>query len=147
MIYTLNEFINDLQIVTDNVGVAAGFGSASSKCLLAHSVIKALHDVSRALNVTLTVSWRRRCSDEMTTLVDQLSKGDSTLTKAFHSSRPGYTSRTLALFMKDPRPQRCLGVAIAEELSSWMETLDCHVEWKDSYEHLVRYPKNKFSEN
>ena len=126
--------------------MAAGFGSASSTCLLAHTVLKALEDVSRALNVTLTVCWKRRCSDEMTTLVDQLSKGDSTLTRAFHSAKMGYVSRTLANFMRNPRPDCCLGVAIAKELSSWMETLDCHVEWKESYERLVRYPKNKFSE-
>lgn len=132
--------------MTDNIGVAAGYGSASSTCLLSHTVIKALWDVSRALNITLSVCWQRRCSDEMTVLVDQLSKSDHSLTRAFHSSKMGYVSRTLSDFMKNPRPERCLGVAIVKELSSWMETLDCHVEWRDSYEHLVRYPKNKFSE-
>ena len=82
----------------------------------------------------------------MTVLVDQLSKSGCTLTRAFHSSKMGYVSRTLSNFMKNPRTERCLGVAIVKELSSWRETLDSHVEWRDSYEHLVRYPKNKFSE-
>ena len=45
--------------------------------------------------------------------------------------------------MKNPRQERCLGKAIMMELASWMEVIDHQVEWRDSYQHLVKYPVNK----
>ena len=136
----------EIKIVTDNVGTAAGFGSGSSTCPFAHTAIKSLHDVAMALNVKLTVCWRRRRTDEMSMLVDELSKSDTARVMEYDNPVPGYMSRTLVNYMSNPRPERCLGTAISVELASWMETLDCHVEWQDSFRHLVRYPKRKFSE-
>ena len=128
------------------MGTAAGFRSGSSTCPYSHTAIKALHDVALTLNVSLTVCWRRRRSDEMTELVDDLSKADTTRAREHNNSSLGYMSRTLLNFMKNPRPERCLGAAISRELSSWMEVLDCHVEWQDSVSHLIKYPKRKFSD-
>ena len=133
------------QLVTDNIGVVAAFNSGSSTCLLAHTMAKALFDVSASLNVRLSVVWRRRCSDRSSVIVDALSKADTTraLSLMEGSPTPGYVSRTLTSFMKNPTPERCLGKAITVELSSWMEVLDNQVEWKDSYSHLVKYPVNR----
>lgn len=129
--------------MTDNIGVVIGWRKGSSSCLYAHSVIKALHDVAAGLNIHLTVVWRRRCSDPLSVVADELSKSSSSQIMENMEAQPGYISRTLIAFMRNPRPERCLGTAILEELSSWMEILQTQVEWKDSFGHLVRYPKRK----
>ena len=121
------------------------FQKGSSSCLLAHSVVKALNDVATSLNVKLSVVWRRRCSDRGSVIVDKLSKAETkeALELMQGVASPGYVSRTLSSFVKNPRPERCLGKAITTELASWMEILDHQVEWTDSYQHLVKYPVNK----
>ena len=129
--------------MTDNIGVVIGYHKGSSTCLLAHTAIKALHDVAAALNIRLTVAWRRRCSDDLSIIADDLSKSNSSKIMETRDAKPGYMSRTLISYMRNPRPERCLGRAIAQELSSWMETVQTQVEWVDSYVHLVRYPKRK----
>ena len=103
---------------------------------------KAMFDVAASLNVKLSVVWRRRCSDRSSVIVDALSKADTTLALGLMkgSPSPGYVSRTLSSFMKNPTPERCLGKAITVELASWMDVLDNQVEWRDSYAHLVKYP-------
>ena len=55
----------------------------------------------------------------------------------------GCMYRTLISYMRNPRPEHCLGRAIAQELPSWMEVVQAQMEWADSYNHLVRYPKRK----
>lgn len=123
--------------------MAAAYNTGSSTCLLAHSIAKSLHDVARGLNISLSVSWKRRCSDRLSRVADFLSKMEMEAAKQELGSEDlvlGYTSRTLATFMQNPRPERCLGLAILKELSSWMETLEVHVEWRDSYEYLVKLP-------
>ena len=55
----------------------------------------------------------------------------------------GCMYRTLISYMRNPRPEHCLGRAIAQELPSWMEVVQAQMEWADSYIHLVRYPKRK----
>ena len=125
--------------------MVAAFSKGSSTCLLAHSVVKAINDVAISLNVKVSVVWRRRCSDRGSVIVDKLSKAETkeALELMQGSAAPGYVSRTLSSFVKYPRPERCLGKAITMELASWMEVLDHQVEWKDSYQHLVKYPVNK----
>ena len=120
----------------------AAFNRGSSTCLLAHTMAKAMFDVAASLNVKLSVVWRRRCSDRSSVIVDALSKADTALALGLMkgSPSPGYVSRTLSSFMKNPTPERCLGKAITVELASWMDVLDNQVEWRDSYAHLVKYP-------
>ena len=129
--------------MTDNVGVVVGFRNGSSTCLMAHTAIKALHDVAAALNIHLSVTWRRRCSDELSVAADELSKSNPSKIVGDTEAKMGYVSRTLTSYMRNPRPERCLGRAITQELSSWMEVVQNQVEWADSYSHLVRYPKRK----
>ena len=132
--------------MTDNVGVVIGFRKGSSSCLLAHTAIKALHDVAAALNIHLSVIWRRRCSDELSIVADNLSKSNSSQIMKDSEATLGYTSRTLMSYMRNPRPERCLGRAITQELSSWMEIVQNQVEWADSFSHLVKYPKRKIDQ-
>ena len=57
-----------------NVRVAAAPSSGLSTCLMAHPGARALHEVSRDLNTRLSVSWKRRCSDNLSRVVDYLTK-------------------------------------------------------------------------
>ena len=54
--------------------------------------------MAMALNVSLSVCWRRRRSDEMTELVYDLSKSDMTKAREHPDSGLGYISRTLLNF-------------------------------------------------
>ena len=122
-----------------------GVQLSSSTCLMAHPVARALHEVSRDLNIRLSVSWKCRCSDKPSRVADYLTKREMEAARAELGVRNptlGYTSRTLAVFMQNPRLEGCLGKAILEELNPWRETLEVHGEWSESYQYLVKLPSN-----
>ena len=90
----------------------------SSRCPYAASVVKALRDVARALNVRLDICKVTRCSDEGSVAADMISKGKAmTWARDNPGAVVGYLSRTLGYWLRNPLPTRVLGAAIARELS------------------------------
>ena len=51
--------------------------------------------------------------------------------------RIGYRSAVLNAYIKNPSVTRCLGLAIAQELGSFMETLVWDTEPESSFKHLM----------
>ena len=47
----------------------------------------------------------------MSMLVDELSKSDTSRVMEYDNAVPGYVSRTLVNYMRNPRPERCLGAS------------------------------------
>ena len=136
------EFIKNksVRIVTDNLGLYYSYRNGHSTCLLTQSVTKAIASISRALNAQVEIVHKLRCSDNFSTAADLLSKQKpweaAEMVGGFRQE-PGYASRTLAFWARDPVPERCLGTAIIKELSAFSELLDWEYEWEDSYSNLV----------
>ena len=105
-------------IYTDNSGLVHSFAKGSSRCLFAYSIVKAIFDVARGLNIKVQVLKVKRCSNFGSISADSISKGK---TKDWMDENPGsefgYISRTLVKYLQAPFPTRLLGQAILRELS------------------------------
>ena len=128
-----------VRMVTDNIGVHISYSKASSGNLLVYSAIKALHDVASALSVNLEILWQRRCSDRGSSAADHLSKRRTAeaAKEMGGLDRLGYKSRVLDAYIRNPSVERCLGLAIAQELGTFTETLEWDVEPVTSFRHLM----------
>ena len=114
-------------ILTDNIGLVYAFQKGHSKCPFAHTVTKALHYVSRALNTSPRVEKVKRRSCIGAIVADDLSKGDIATAMSLMgdpSSIQSYKSRVLSEWLEDPRPSRVLGEEITEELAGFTAVLD-----------------------
>ena len=114
-------------ILTDNIGLVYAFEKGHSKCLYAHTIAKALHYVSVALNTSLKVEKVKRRSCVGAIVADDLSKGDIPAAISLMddpSPIQSYKSRVLGEWMEDPKPSRILGENIVEELANFTAVLD-----------------------
>ena len=129
-----------VRIITDNIGVFIAYSKASSSNLLVYSATKALHDVASALGVNLEISWQQRCSDRGSRAADHLSKRRTVLAAKEMGGldRMGYESSVLNSYIRNPAVERCLGLAIAQELGTFSETLVWDVEPETSFGNLKR---------
>lgn len=116
-----------LVINTDNSGFYYSFLNGHSKCLYLHSVVKALHYTSKALNITLHVEKIPRRVNLGAKIADELSKGE--LGKAMSmlsdpADLPSSIPKTLALWIANPYPTRKLGENLMDEISTFTKVLD-----------------------
>ena len=106
------------KIYTDNKGLAMAFSKAHSRDKYTYSVMMALKDVAKYLNINLALVWTPRCSSPGELTADQLSKakfveaGETAGTQVNLRSEP----RTLLKWLECPVVTRCLGLAILEEM-------------------------------
>ena len=128
-------------IHVDNIGTVFGWRKGSSRCPYAATVIKAIRDVARALNIRLDIVKITRCSNEGSIAADTISKGSPMVwVRNNPGVRVGYLSRTLTAWLRDPFPSRLLGVAVADELSRLGPVLSWDREEQEEICDLVIYP-------
>ena len=114
-------------IKTDNAGFVFAYAKATSRCLYAHTLCKALHYVAASLNSTLIVEKTPRRSGKGEEVADELSKGN--VSRALEQmddpmpSRSGWP-KVLRQWIKDPYPSRRLGEAIVDELATYTSVLE-----------------------
>ena len=116
-----------LIIFTDNSGFYYSFANGHSKCLYLHTLVKALHYVSKALNTNLHVEKTTRRSNAGAIVADELSRG--ALGKAMSllsdpSETPSSIPKTLVHWITDPYPSRVLGEQLMDEISVFTKVLE-----------------------
>ena len=111
---------NAVRILTDNRGLALAFRKAHSRDKFTYSVMLALKNVAKYLNVNLCVTWTPRCSSPGELVADQLSKAKFTEAAETAGCPVNLCKvpRTLLRWLEAPRVTRLLGQAILEELEA-----------------------------
>ena len=106
------------KLYTDNKGLALAFQKAHSRDQYTYSIMMAIKDVAKYLNINLAIVWTPRCSSPGELVADQLSKGkfQEAAKTAGCQVRLSRVPRTLLHWLKAPRVTRLLGMAILEEL-------------------------------
>ena len=128
-----------VELRIDNICVSYAYNKGHSSCPLGYTVLLAIYRLARSLDINLTITWVRRCSDPLSTAADHLSK-DSFFAATYNLSpkppRWGRRSRVLKQWMSHPRETRVLGQAIAWELSHHMGTVAWTLENSDDMAQL-----------
>ena len=107
-----------VKIFTDNRGLALAFQKAHSRDKFTYSIMVAIKDVAKYLNVNLSVVWTPRCSSPGELVADQLSKakfveaGETAGCPVNLCAVP----RALLKWLRAPVVTRLLGMAILEEM-------------------------------
>ena len=106
-----------VRILTDNRGLAMAFSKAHSRDKFTYSVMLAIKDIAKYLNIQLAITWTPRCSSPGELVADMLSKAkfeeaSKTAERPVNLSR---VPRTLLRWLEAPRVTRLLGMAILEE--------------------------------
>ena len=114
-------------INTDNNGFRYAFLNGHSRCLYLHSIVKALHYVSKALNVYLRIEKVPRRVGKGAEIADELSRGN--LGKAMSllpdpADLPSNIPRTLIEWISEPIPSRTLGENLMDEISTFTKVLE-----------------------
>ena len=114
-----------VKIFTDNRGLSLAFQKAHSRDRFTYSVMLAIKDVAKYLNVNLALVWTPRCSSEGELCADQLSKSKFSEAAATAGCEVNLcpVPRALLKWLRAPRVTRLLGFAILEE----MEAAGCEV--------------------
>ena len=106
------------KLYTDNRGLALAYKKAHSRDQYTYTVMMAIRDIAKYLNINLAIVWTPRCSSPGELVADQLSKGKF-LAAAETAGCPVGLSRvprTILKWLEAPRVSRLLGMAILEEL-------------------------------
>ena len=113
----------DKQVVAyvDNIGSVHWWSKGwANGCNLGNTVIRALHLVTKALNVELYIIHVPRCSCREALVADALSKSNYSTFRALMKDSERFPRRAptaLINWVLDPRPDRNLGDKILLELS------------------------------
>ena len=133
------------KIYTDNKGLALAFSKAHSRDKYTYSVMLALKDVAKYLNINLALVWTPRCSSPGELTADQLSKakfveaGETAGVQVNLCRVPC----TLLRWLECPVVTRCLGLAILEEMrDEGTQVLDMEPESRAEIAAL-KYSKNR----
>ena len=89
-------------------------------CNLGNSVIRALHLVTKALNVDLYIHHIPRCSCMEALVADAISKGDFRVFRTLMRGAerfPRRAPKSLECWVQNPKPDRELGDKILQEMS------------------------------
>ena len=129
-------------LFTDNIGLYYAYKSGSSRCLFTYTIVKALSEVARGLNVILSVEKVPRCSNEGSIVSDLISKGlCRQWLETTSGAEWGYLSLTLMSWVSNPAPTRCLGIAILREMSLKFPVLVWSVEDESELSQLIKIPR------
>ena len=131
-----------ITVWTDNIGVVWAFTKQHSRDLYCYTVMKALVDICRYLNIRLEVRKTPRCSGEAEILADMLSKGKcmEALSQMKDPPRLVMPPRTFFKFMRKPHPTRVLGKAMLMEMGKDMQILPMEPELSHELESLLHKP-------
>ena len=106
----------------DNIGSVMWWSKGwSSNCDLGNTVIRALHLVTKALNIDLFIKHIPRCSSKEALVADALSKSNYKVFRTLMREAEQLPRRPPAALIKwvnNPNPDRELGSEILRELSS-----------------------------
>ena len=146
--YSVAEHIRGraVTLFTDNRGLVFSFNKGHSSCDLTSTIILAMQRFAQAIGANISLEWVPRCSSKQTLAADYLSKG------LFHLASetvglpvvPGRYSLTLASYVEGPVVTRCLGQAMAKEISQFMETVPTGMETISEVETLVKLKKTDY---
>ena len=107
-----------VRIMTDNRGLALAYRKAHSRDKFTYSVMLALKDIAKYLNIQLAVVWTPRCSSPGELVADSLSK--ARFVEAAETAECQVNlcrvPRSLLKWLEAPRVTRLLGMAILEEM-------------------------------
>ena len=105
----------------DNMGAVRWWSKGwANGCNLGNSVIRALHLVTKALNVDLYIQHIPRCSCREAIVADAISKGDFRVFRTLMRSAerfPRRAPKSLECWVKNPKPDRDLGEKILQDMS------------------------------
>ena len=105
----------------DNMGAVRWWHKGWAKgCNLGNSIIRALHQVTKALNVDLYIHHVPRCSCREALVADAISKGDFRVFRTLMRGAerfPRRAPKSLEYWVKNPKPDRELGDKILQEMS------------------------------
>ena len=123
VVCTAPDKVRNKQVVAmvDNEGSVRMYNKGwTAKCQLCNTLLVAINEVAVALNTDLFVEKITRCSNNQATAADALSKMDlKTFRQMMPEASPGPLKVPVALTMwiKDPQPDRFLGLKILTEMS------------------------------
>ena len=105
----------------DNMGAVRWWYKGWAKgCNLGNSIIRALHQVTKALNVDLYIHHIPRCSCREALVADAISKGDFRVFRTLMRGAerfPRRAPKSLESWVKNPKPDRDLGDKILRDMS------------------------------
>ena len=105
----------------DNIGSVHWWAKGwANGCNLGNSVIRALHLVTKALNVELFIQHVPRCSCREALVADAISKSNFTTFRTLMRGSERFPRRAptaLINWVLDPKPDRDLGDKILQEMS------------------------------
>ena len=127
---------------TDNIGVVWAFVKHHSRDLYCYTVMKALAEVCRYVNIRLEIRKTPRCSGTSEILADMLSKGkcQEALANMKGAPRLVVPPRTFLKYMENPRPTRLLGKAMLREMAESYEVLPLEPELGHEMEDIIPAP-------
>ena len=129
-----------IYIYSDNAGLVGVFKKGNSHCLYTYTLILAMRVIARSLNSRVFIKKVSRCSSDMSTVADLLSKGFlSEANEIMGDSVWGNYSSTFTHWMSNPFPTRGLGLAIVRELKEKMDIPIFDTEWDEEVVPLVRH--------
>ena len=114
-----------VKVFTDNAGLFQAFNKAHSRDPYCYTIMMALRDVCRYLDIKASVCWTPRCSSEGEAVADHLSKArfQEASEVAGVPVKLQNVPLTLLKWLEAPTVSRVLGYAILEELEQEMEVL------------------------
>lgn len=116
-----------LVINTDNSGFYYSYLNGHSRCLYLHSIVKAIHYTSKALNITIHIEKIPRRVSVGAKIADELSKGQLGTAMSLLSDPadlPSSIPKSLIEWITNPYPTRTLGETIMDEISLYTKVLD-----------------------
>ena len=118
-------------VMVDNEGSVRMYNKGwTTKCQICNTLLMAINEVAIALNTDLFVNKITRCSDSQATAADALSKMDlKTFRQMMPLASPGplKVPNALTMWIKDPQPDRFLGLKILTEMSRYTAVLGYNV--------------------
>ena len=130
-----------LVIWSDNSGLCYAHAKGHSTCLYAYTICKAISDMSRRLNCTVVIRKTPRRSGWQEKVADDISKSEFSAAREWMGEYNEFVPppRTLAKFMKNPKPNRVLGFALAREMEPEAAMLEeePEIDWEIS-EYAVK---------
>ena len=107
-----------VKIYTDNKGLAMAYGKAHSRDKYTYSIMMAIMNVAKYLNIKLAVVWTPRCSSPGEVVADHLSKAKFQAAGQMAGVAVDLkrVPRTLLKWVERPVVTRLLGYAILNEL-------------------------------
>ena len=132
-------FNNTIYIYSDNAGLVNAFQKGNCRCMYTYSVILAIRAIARSLNSKVNIVKIRRCSNNLSTTADLLSKGK--LNEALELMEDGVYGKYSSSFiswLSNPFPTRGLGMAIIMEMKKRINIPVFETEWEEEYIPLVK---------